>query len=122
MAYLRGVQPDGSWHVYAGDHNSVRWRFVAGGAPWDLTGTTVEAHARRRDTDVDPALVADVTVIDGPTGVVDIAWDGEAVRALLDGVSSWEGVYDMQLTAAGDVLADTMIRAKMRAFMDVTRP
>jgi hypothetical protein len=121
MAYLRGIQPDGSWHVYAGDNNQVRWKFVAGGQPWDLTGVDVQAQARHRDTDTDPAMVATVTVVDAPAGLVDIAWDGSEARALLDGLSSWDGVYDIQLTAAGAPLADTMHRARLRVFMDVTR-
>ena len=101
MAFKKGVQPDGSWFVYAGDANSVSWNLIAAGSPWNLTGATVEAHARKVDTDSVPALVAECVVVAPLAGTVRISWDGESVRTLLAGTSSWSGVYDIQVTMTG---------------------
>jgi hypothetical protein len=120
MTFKKGVQPDGSWWVYAGDRNRVRWEFT-GAAPVDLTGTVITAQARKADTDPLPALVALVEMTDPAGGLVHISWDGDDVRALLAGASSWEGEYDIQVLPPGQALPDTVHRAVMRAQMDVTR-
>lgn len=121
MAFKKGVQPDGSWFVYAGDGNAVTWNLIAGGQPWNLTGATVMAHARKVDTDETPAMEAECVVLDEEGGSVRISWDGETeVRPVLSGTSSWSGVYDIQVVM-GAGKPETVHRAKMFAKMDVTR-
>jgi hypothetical protein len=117
--FQRGVQYDGTWAVYAGDSNRERVEFTAGGVPWDLTGAVVTAQARKVDTDPLVALEAVVEMTDPLFGVVHLSWDGEAVRALLAGSSTWDGVYDIQVAQAG--VTSTLMRGRMKAMMDVTR-
>lgn len=121
MAFKRGVQSDGSWRAYAGDRNRVPWRFTADGALRDLTGCTISAQVRVKDTDLAVAITARVEMTDPAAGVVHISWDGEEVRALLAGQPTWKGVYDVQVLEAGQALPDTVHRGDWYAQMDVTR-
>jgi hypothetical protein len=97
------------------------FRLLAGGDPWDLTGSTVTAQARASRIAADPpALTATVTVIDATDGTVEIAWDGEEIRAALGAESTWEGVWDLQVVeSGGDIL--TAVAGRFLAEMDVTR-
>ena len=121
MVFRRGVQSDGTWWVYAGDENREYCSFLAGGNLWDLTGCTIEAQARKVDTDPVAAITAVVEMTDPANGRVHISWDGEDVRTLLAGQSTWEGVYDIQVLEAGRTQPRTVVRAVWHAQMDVTR-
>jgi hypothetical protein len=122
MAFKRGVQPNGSLYLYAGDRNLEQLAFTAGGAPWDLTGSVISAQARRVDTDADPpALEATITALDPTAGSYTMEWDGDDVRVLLDGQSTWNGVWDVQILEAGQTLPVTVHRSSVVAQMDVTR-
>lgn len=121
MVFRRGVQADGSWWLYAGDANREMWTFTAGGVLADITGWVITAQARKQDTDPAAALTAVVEMTDPVNGLAHISWDGEQVRAVLAGASSWEGVFDIQVLPPGQVLPETVHRGAVRAQMDVTR-
>ena len=107
--------------AYAGDTVQAAFRLLADGDPWDLTGATLTAQARRTSSDPDPAaLTATVTVTDVVGGVALVKWDGEAIRALLGDASAWEGVWDMQVVEAGGTIR-TVVAGRFIAAMDVTR-
>ena len=95
------------------------------GDPWDLTGATVTAQARRTATDPVVALTASVTPVDAAQGIFAVSWDGNAVRALLDGEASWQGMWDLDVLEAGraaDGESVTVADGAVLAEMDVTRP
>lgn len=119
MAFKWGVQADGSWNLYAGDWNRVRWELV-GEAPVDITGCVITCQARKVDTGP-LAMTAVVEMTDPPAGVFHIAWDGEEVRAVLEGKSAWEGLYDIQIQWPQEPGPRTRHRAPLRAQMDITR-
>lgn len=107
--------------AYAGDDVRAAWRLLSDGDPWDLTGAALTAQAREAATTADPpALTATVTALDEPGGVVQVAWDGEAIRDLLGDAPSWTGVWDLQVVEAGGNTV-TVMAGKFSARMDVTR-
>lgn len=108
--------------VRAGDRNEIAFKLKMGGAPLDLTGLTLSAQARKESTSEDPpALVAVISDLDPPAGTGVLRWDGEQVRALLNGQATWSGVWDMQAddgTPGGPL---TVAAGSFGAVMDVTR-
>jgi hypothetical protein len=106
----------------AGDANAERFEFLADGSPWDLTGAELHAQARSAATSQEVALTAVITAVDASRGQFDVAWDGDDVRALLDGQASWSGVWDLQVLEAGQVLPTTVVAGTLAVQMDVTRP
>jgi len=105
--------------IRAGDVNAVQVKITSGGAPFDLTGRTVGAQARKKATDESAALTADVTVTDEPGGIVMLKWPGEDVRALVSGAGRWIGVWDLQVASGTDRV--TVVEGAFEANMDVTR-
>lgn len=107
--------------VRAGDRNLIAFTFTSDDVAVNLTGSTVTAQARKSASTVDPpALVADVVVVDAVNGKVTVAWDGEDVRALLDGAEAWSGVWDLQILTPPDEPV-TVVGGSFGAVMDVTR-
>lgn len=107
--------------AYAGDDVRVVFRFLADGDPWDLTGTSALAQARTDVLAADPpTLTASTTLIDAVNGLLQVAWDGEEIRTAIAGGTTWEGVWDLQITEpSGDI--QTVVAGQFLAKMDVSR-
>lgn len=110
------------WELYAGDANRRTFQFLAGDDPWDITGAVIEAHARVTDLDPAPALIATCTIDTIGPGLATVEWDGEVIRTLLANEETWAGVWDLQITEAGQTLPTTLLRGKVTAVQDVTKP
>lgn len=110
--------------IRAGDTNAFDFLLHYAGTPMDLTGATVTAEARRTPADDVVAVAAVCTITDAAGGRVRVAWDGEAVRALMPNPeSTWAGVWDLQVAGPGMPPAvDTLAGGKFTAEMDVARP
>ncbi len=106
--------------VYAGDANEVPLEFLAADDPWDITGAVITAQARKTKTDPEVAIEADVTITDAPNGLALMAWDGEDVRTLLAGETSWQGGWDLQILELGKTLPVTKLAGTFSAELDVT--
>lgn len=109
-----------NWICYAGDTSGEVFEFLTDGVPWDMTGCTVAATARRSAIDAEVALTATCTAVDAAIGQWRVAWDPAAVRTLLAGSETWTGVWDLQVTDAGGGIA-TVVRGTLTARLDVTR-
>lgn len=107
--------------VRAGDRNAVTIELTSDGSPWDLTGAALSAHARSDSMDPTPSLEATVTPVDPAQGRFLLEWDGEAVRTLLGESATWEGLWDLQVVAQGQTLAETVAAGKLTCELDVTR-
>lgn len=107
--------------VRAGDRNIVTVELTTDGAPWDLTGAALLAQARKSNSDADPALVATITPVDPAQGRFTLEWDGEEVRTLLGADTTWDGVWDLQVTEATQTLAETVAAGKLTCELDVSR-
>lgn len=112
-----------NWNLYAGDRNEKTLQVLKDGDPWDLTGATVTAQARRTANDPVVALTASVTPVDASQGIYTLGWDGNAVRALLGAEASWTGMWDMDVLEAGraDGESETVADGAVLAEMDVTK-
>jgi hypothetical protein len=95
--------------AYQGDTWAQTFRFVEAGTPVDLTGATVESHARRVVGSVE--LVPLVVAL-GEPGEVTISYP--ATGALESG--SYE--YDVQVDVSG--LVRTWVRGRLSILRDVT--
>ena len=93
------------WIVYAGDRNKETFEIVSATDPVDITGAVVEAQARTTAKEPTVALTAAVDLTDPTLGRFTVQWDGDAVRTLLAGSDSWEGVWDLQIIESGETLA-----------------
>lgn len=107
--------------VRAGDLNELTFTVKSNGTPVDLTGLTLQAQARRKATDLDPAVTAIVTVTDPTSGQGTLRWPGDEVMTSLAGKEAWTGVWDLQM---GNGVDDpvTIVAGKFSAVIDVTRP
>lgn len=108
------------WDVYAGDNNRVTFQVTAGD-PVDLTGATIAAQARASAASTAVALTGTVGTSGLALGEFTVAWDGEAIRTLLGSLETWQGVWDLQVTLAGETLPRTHFRGRFTATLDVTR-
>lgn len=108
--------------VRAGDSNTRSFKLSADGQPWDLTGMTVTAQARKKHTDPDPpALTAAITMTGAALGEFLLSWPGDQVTALLGAATAWAGVWDLQVRSGSD-LPVTVLAGKFQCAADVTRP
>jgi hypothetical protein len=107
--------------IRAGDVNAVQFTVQnkVDGSPVPLGGYVITSQVRTAVTDTDPAMSADVIVLDGPNGVFMLMWDGETVRTVLGTQARYSGVWDVQLAAGTQVV--TIAAGKWAADMDVTR-
>jgi hypothetical protein len=85
----------------------------------DVTGWDFQAQARKAANDAAAAATATCTVLDGPNGLVEIAWGD--LRALLGTETSWSGVWDLQATPDGASLPRTLLAGTFVVTLDVTR-
>ncbi len=106
--------------VRAGDRNQVQMTLSSDGTPVNLTGLTLSAQARLTPVDA-VALSAVITVTDAPNGVFLLRWDGDEVRTMLDGATTWSGVWDLQLGDETDDTAQTILAGTFKIDMDVTK-
>ena len=106
--------------IRAGDQNMLSMTVTVGGVPYDLTDKVVTAQARK--TANDPVALDAVVAVTAPTaGQFTLRWPGDAVSVLLGSATTWKGVWDVQVQAAGqDAL--TLLAGKFTAVLDVTRP
>lgn len=122
MAAIDTTPDTCSWKVYAGDRNWQEFALFADeDMPWDITGAVFTAQARLTHADVVVAIEALCTVTDPVGGRLTVEWDGEDVRALLAGSSSWAGVWDLEMLGAPGQLPTTLLTGKFSAHLDVTR-
>jgi len=110
------------WTVYAGDANVAHFAFKQAGLPWDMTDAQLVAQARLTALTEEVALEATIVEVNVAAGQYDISWDGESVRTLMATADKWAGVWDLQVLESGATLPTTMLRGKLNAVMDVTRP
>ena len=110
------------WTVYAGDANVAHFAFKQAGLPWDMTDAQLVAQARLTALTAEVALEATIVEVNIAAGQYDISWDGENVRTLLGETEKWAGVWDLQVLEAGADLPTTMLRGKLSAVLDITRP
>lgn len=107
--------------VRAGDRNLMVVHLTNAGLPYDLTGKTPQAQARKTPSmEGEPSLTAVVTITDAVGGVIEVEWPGDAVRTLLGGNDKWAGVWDLQVD---DGVTDpvTLVGGAIHLVMDVTR-
>lgn len=107
--------------LYAGDRNHYELTFTAAGEVWDMTGAVVQAQARIRPNAVAAVLTATIEEVDASLGKWSMEWDGDAVRTVIGAGETWLGVWDLQVTEAGQALPMTLVKGGLRALMDVTR-
>ena len=122
MAAITNGPSSLDWTVYAGDANVAHFAFKQAGLPWDMTDAQLVAQARLTALTAEVALEATITEVNTAGGLYDIAWDGENVRTLLGETEKWAGVWDLQVLESGANLPTTMLRGKLSAVLDVTRP
>ncbi len=120
MAKLTSGPQSLDWDIMAGDLNRETFQVVAND-PVDLTGATIAAQARKTAPDAEIALEAVITPVEPLLGQFTVEWDGEAARTLLAGQVSWQGVWDLEVTFAGETLPETLLRGVFTVNMDVTR-
>lgn len=120
---INTTPPKLNWQIYVGDSNEQQFNITDNSGTVDLTGAQVLAQAREAPTSPTVSLSATITENDMAAGQFTVAWDGEAVRTLLDaaGLSRWQGVWDLQITEAGETLPITYARGALTATYDVTR-
>ena len=106
----------------AGDRNLilVTVKTAKDGVPIDLTGQTITAQARTKNTDLDPVMTAVIEVLDAVNGELSLRWPGDQVTIALDGKPTWKGVWDLQ---ADNGVEDpvTLCAGTLTAEQDVTR-
>jgi hypothetical protein len=110
-----------NWCAVVGDRIVKVVQFLSDGDPWDLTGATVESHVRNTWSSPTFVMEAQVTEIDAPQGIFMLEYDGEDARSLVQGDYSWEGVYDVQVTEAGQTRPETVRRGTFTLLPDATR-
>lgn len=107
--------------VRANDRNLIQVTVYSGGVPMDLTGFTVTAQARKAATDADPAVTAEIEILDAVAGKVSLRWPGADVSTALAGALTFTGVWDLQVSD-GVVDPITICAGTFAAESDVTRP
>jgi hypothetical protein len=105
--------------LYGGDANSFAVEITDDGTIVDVTDWDFQAQARQAANDPAAAATATCTVIDGPAGLVEIAWGD--LRALLGTETSWSGVWDFQAAPDGATLPRTLLAGTFVVSLDVTR-
>lgn len=106
--------------IRAGDANLMTVTLTTKGEPYDLTGMTLTAQARKKVTDDAPAVTAAITVDPDPTiGKALLSWPGDQVRDSLAGKANWQGVWDLQVDDGTEV--QTLMAGTFQAVLDVTR-
>lgn len=107
--------------IRAGDRNKINVKLTQAGEPIDVSEWVLEAQARLTAISADPpALIAVVTIVDGPEGLIEIRWPGDDVRTLLGSEAKWSGVWDLQRDNDEED-PDTLMAGKFTAEEDVTR-
>jgi hypothetical protein len=107
--------------IRAGDRNLMYLTVEVGGVAVDITGMEFAAQARAKSNDPDPAAVtADIVIADGPNGRLAVMWPGDQVRAVMNGNTTWKGVWDLQQVIPAS-LPVTIVGGKFAASYDVTR-
>ena len=94
--------------AYHGDSWSQTFRFLDNNLPVDLTGATVESHARGTLADTTPLTV---TVLDPTDGQIQIGPPG-------GGLEPDRYTYDVQVDQAGGVR--TWVSGWLRVYADIT--
>jgi hypothetical protein len=90
------------------------------GVPVPLTGT-MEAEIRAEYDDPDPVLASfDIDLALAAQGIAILSLTGDQTQALVTTNEKFEGVWDLEWTAAGSEPL-TLCRGKVECFPDVTR-
>ena len=90
--------------IWQGDHLPIAVAVEDDdGNPVDITGATIEAGARLRDSYV---AASDVSITDGAGGVCRVSWE--------KGVLSAEGIWTIQVRVARGAAVDTILEARQR--------
>lgn len=106
----------------AGDDVAILLTFTDNDGPQDITGATISAQARTTATaDDPPALSAQVTITDPSNGKVSVLWSGTDTRTLISGDARWSGVWDLEVTLAGQANPRTVLGGRFSIQTDVTR-
>jgi hypothetical protein len=105
--------------LYGGDANTFGIEITDDGTLVDVTDWEFQAQARKAANDPAAAATATCTVLDGPSGRVEVAWGD--LRELLGTDTSWSGVWDLQATPTGASLPRTLLAGTLVLTLDVTR-
>jgi hypothetical protein len=105
--------------LYGGDANSFPVEISNDGTIVDISGYDFQAQARKTAADAAPAVTATCTILDGPNGLMEVAWGD--LRELLGTDAAWSGVWDMQVTPDGAGLPRTLLAGTFTVSLDVTR-
>lgn len=107
----------------AGDDIAIVVRFKDDdGLPQDTTGAVLNAQVRSSATDDTIQLSATVTAItDGSDGEWSVFFDGDDTRTVLDSATRWRGVWDLEVTLAGQANPRTVLAGVFEIETDVTR-
>jgi len=106
--------------IRAGDKNLFNVKLTDSSGPINLTDSVLEAQARKTPTDAAIAVSAVISVIDATQGRFEMRWPGEAVRTALAGAEKWSGVWDLQISNAGEDPV-TLVAGVFTIESDVTR-
>jgi hypothetical protein len=109
--------------VPAGDDIALVIRFKdSDGTPQDTTGATLAAQVRQSKTADEIELSASVSALtDGSDGEWSVLFSGTDTRTLIAGGASWSGVWDLEVTLAGQVNPRTVLGGRFQIESDVTR-
>jgi hypothetical protein len=112
---------DQEWCGVVGDRIFRTVQFLSDGDPWNLTGAAVECQVRESWSAAVPLMTATVTEVDAGSGVFTLELDGEEARPVVTGERKWSGVYDVQVTEAGQTRPETVQRGVFTLLPDATR-
>lgn len=108
--------------VRAGSTKPTVLRFTTPEGEFDLTGWTVEAHARQRRSGSDPPVVRAVATLDSDDkGRVYLLWPVEEKRAAVADRDVWQGFYDVRVTGGPNGDTVYLVEGTYTIEQDVTR-
>jgi hypothetical protein len=103
--------------LVAGDDYTFEFTLVEsdGTTPRDISAATIRFTAKYKPTDADPGIVQiSATIVDGPTGRFDVILSESDVA----GPQAIRGLYDIQMTIAGDT--ETLIHGDIEWAPNIT--
>jgi hypothetical protein len=120
MASIERVPPVCDMDLYAGDGISISFTVVnSDQTPYPLDGV-VTAWIKKKRTDGDPPLAEwSVDASQQDQGIVLLSLTGEQTEALVNGSTTFTGVWDMQFVKSGGQPM-TLLQGKVTCNADVT--
>ena len=108
--------------IPAGDDVAVTISFKdSDGNGQDTTGAVLNAQVRSSATDDTIQLSASVSAIDAANGQWSVLFSGDDTRTVLADASTWNGVWDLEITQSGQANPRTVLGGRFQIETDVTR-